>query len=260
MTAPVSYALGTPRTATQRGGDCRARDLRLGRNVLGGHRFAVTSDCRISNGLVQATLGASGIAGALTIAAYRGEVTIEDYYADIYDDVYAGSTSVPDWHGMGVVTLDSPDVTALLTAVVVHHRSPESITLRLVVPAMADAYVILRRGERMLRIQHGEPRAGLVDIDRRIRWTDTLNPVGTAYPGRVQEDAPAVEGFPRVIGCRGAVDTYPSLFSLVAPSVRSATFLAGVATSRVKDRPADYLAHLGTEFRLPPAIDIHEAA
>ncbi len=256
----VAYDLGSPLAAALRGGDCRARDLTQGRNVYGGHRFAATSHCRISNGLLRVTVGASGAAPALTIAAYRGPVTIGDPISDVISDALVGSDATPAWQSMGTLTIDSPTVTALLTAVVIHDRTPESITLRLVVPVTADAYITLRRGERMLRIQHGSTRPPLVDTDRRIRWTDTVNPVGTAYAfSRIQEDVPAIEGFPRVIGCRSVVIADAGLFKLTAASTPSATFLAGVATYEAKDQPADYLGQLSTEFRLPPAIQIEAA-
>ncbi len=257
----VSYPLGTPPAAAKRGGDCRARDLALGRNVFGArHRFATTSACRISNGLLRVTVGASGVAPGLTIAARRGRVVIGDAITDVVEDSLAGSMSTPAWQNMGTLTIDSPTVAALLTGVVVVRLNAEAVVLRLVSPVMADAYVTLRRGERMVRIQHGRTRAPLVDTDRRIRWTDTVNPTGTAYRGgRVQEDNPAVQGFPRVIAARDAVTANAATFAMTASSVTSAVFMAGVATYSAKDQPADLPGQLATEYKLPPAIRIEAA-
>ena len=74
----ATYPLGRPPAAAKRGGDCRARDLDQGRNVHGPHRFAATTHCQISNGMLRLTVGASGTAPALTVEARRGRVTVED--------------------------------------------------------------------------------------------------------------------------------------------------------------------------------------
>ena len=247
----VSYPLGTPPAATARGGDCRARDLTQGRNVFGSHHFATTSACRISNGLLRVTVGASGAAPTLTIAAYRGAVTVGDYLVDILSDILPGGPAAPAWQAMGVLTIDSPGVSALLTGVAIRSVTAEAITLRLVAPLMADAYVTLRRGERMLRIQHGSTRPPLVDIERRVRWTASPSPDGTEAPGRIFEALPVIEGFPRFVGAiDGPVDTYPSLFSIITTdAVNSARFGAGIGTSAFFDTPGDLYAQLGDVSR-----------
>lgn len=245
----VSYALGRPRSALSRGGDCRAYDVTQARNVHGSHRFAATTDCRISNGMLRLTLGASGAAPALTVEAWRGALSIGGTYTDTYTDTYAGSTSAAAWVAMGTLTIDSPSVSALLTGVRIVHINAEAITIRLVSPLVADAYVTLRRGERMCRIHHGRTRPPFVDLDRRIRWTASPLPVGTAADGRVQEATPTIDGFPRFVAALDAVTTNAGAFSLTASSVVSARFGAGVGTWALRDQPADLHSQLGDASR-----------
>ena len=264
----VAYPLGRPRAAALRGGDCRARDLDQGRNIHGPHRFAATAHCQISNGLLRLTVGASDVAPKLTVEAWRGKVTIEDYLSDILSDTLEGTVSTPAWLAMGTVTIDSPSVSvddflsdilsdtlegrnaSPLTAVRIPTGgiSPERVTLWLVAPSMGHAFVTLRRGERKFRIQHGSTRAPLV-TDRRVRWTAAPSPSGVAYANRVQEDAPKVDGFWRVIGAAEPVAVDAGSFSLTTPFVRTARFFAGVATDAFLDRPHSLHAQLGDASR-----------
>ncbi len=237
----VAYALGRPRPAPSRGGDCRAHDIDQERNVHGPHRFAATTHCQISNGMLRLTVGASAAAPSLTVEAWRGRVVINDTYVDTYTDTYGGDISTPAWFSVGTLTIDSPSVSALLTAVRLVRISPEAATIRLVAPLVADAFVTLHRGWRSVRIQHGSTRAPLVDTDRRIRWTATPSPVGTAYAGRVEEIVAPVglDAMSRFVAALDPVTTNAGAFSVTAASVTSARFAAGVGMETPKDRPVD---------------------
>jgi len=242
----VSYALGRPLPATRRGGDCRARDLAQGCNVYGFHRFAATTDCRISNGLIRLTVGASGAAPALAVEAYRGSVVVGDYYVDTYEDTYGGSMSAPAWISMGTVTIDSAALSAVLTEVRILALCDEFVTLRLVAPLMADAYVTLRRGERMVRVHHGNQVLPRVTTARRVRWTGSPSPVGTAATARVEETSPAVDGFPRFVGTTTfAASVSAGAFSITTGATIHAKFVAGVGLWVASQTPAEMHAQLG---------------
>jgi hypothetical protein len=235
----VTYPLDAPPSADQRGGDCRARDLNQGRNVHGPHRFAATTHCRISNGIIRATVLASGAAPALTIEAYRGLVITGDTFTITYHPTYGGIVSDEGWEALGAVTIDSPSVSALLTAVRLDRIDAERLTLRLVAPLMGDAYVTLRRGERMLRITHGNRRAD-VDIDRRVRLTDSPSPTGAAAaPSRIEETGGGVGSWVRLVASLDAATANAGAFSLTASSVVSARFGAGAGTGNTRDTAAD---------------------
>lgn len=246
MTVAI-YPLGRPLPPTRRGGDCRARDLHQGRNVHGRHRFAATDHCQISNGLLTVTVGASGTTPALIIAGHRGVVVVDDFYEDVYTDIYGGSYSTPEWLAGGTLVLDSPDVSAVLTAVRIARISAESVILRLRAPLMGDAYVVLRRGERMIRIQHGSTRAPLAEVARRIRW-DGMVP-GYATSHRIEETPPAMDSFPRFIAAIDPVTADGATFSLTSADVRSARFGAGIGTWDLGDRPIDMHRQMGDASR-----------
>jgi hypothetical protein len=256
----VSYALGRPRTAAKRGGDCRARDLSQGRNVHGPHRFATTTACRIGNGLLRLTVGATGAAPTLAVEVWVPSTLLTttvythtgDYYTDFYEDVYPGTTVIEDvttgeaghWEAVGSIVVDSTSVSALLTGVRLVLVNPEVIRIRLLSPLIADAFVTLRRGERMVRIQHGSTRSGRVTTSRRVRLIDNPAPVGVAYAGRVQEDAAAYEGFPRWVASLDTATANAGSFSVTTPATTTARFGAGVATLVSRDRAADHHAQL----------------
>ena len=244
----ASHALGRPSAAASRGGDCRARDLDQERNVHGPHRFAATTHCQIDNGMIRLTVGASGFAPSLTVEARRGRVTINDFYTEEYEDTYGGETSVPEWLACGVLAIDSPAVSALLTAVQLVRINPEALTIRLVGPLMADAFVTLHRGRRHVDIQHGRTRSGGATT-RRIRLTDTPAPVGTAALGRVEEVSPAFDGFPRFVGSTDPVTTDAGAFSLTTASVITAEFSVGVGTYATLDKPVDLHRQSGNASR-----------
>lgn len=235
----ATYALGRPHPAASRGGDCRARDLNQTRNVHGPHRFAATTHCQITNGMLRLTVGASGAAPSLTVEAWRGRVTIGDTFEDVYVDGYGGTVATPAWMAMGTITIDSPAVSALLTAARITRLTPEAITIRLVAPLMGDAFVTLRRGERQVRIQHGSTRSPVITTSRRVRWTATPALVAVTRLTRVEEAWPAVDGLRRYVGALGTVTPTASTFSAATASVSSARFGAGVGTSTIGDRTID---------------------
>ncbi len=243
----ATYPLGRPRAAAQRGGDCRARDLNQARNVSGPHRFAAATHCQINNGLLRVSV--FGATPSLTIEGRRGAVTVSDTYVDLYSDLYGGSISTPEWLPMGYLSIAMASVTALLTGVRIVRISPEAVTIRLVAPLMADAFVTLRRGERMVRIQHGSTRAPLVTGVRTLRWEDTIAPAGTANTGRIEEVRPANHGFMRWIAALDTVTANAGVFTLSSGSVTTARFGAGVGTYDVGDRPIEMHSQLGDASR-----------
>lgn len=227
----VSYPIGSPLPAPLRGGDCRARDLSLRRNVHGPHRFALPDHCKFGNGIIRATVGAAGTAPAVTVEAYVGVETVDDFFVDIYHDLYGGIAEDQGWETSATITIDSPSVAAVLTEVRTVLISAEIVILRLVAPLMGDAYVTLRRGETMVRVLHGERREG-IDIDRRVRLTASPSPVGVSpVAGRVQESGVAIGEFSRFVAALDPTTADIGAFSLTASSVTSARFGAGVGTN-----------------------------
>jgi len=252
----VAYLLGTPRTAANQGGDCRARDLAQARNVHGPHRFAATTDCKISNGLLRLTVGATGAAPSLTVEARRGVVTVSDALSDTLTDTLPGSMSTASWQAMGTITIDSPAVSALLTGVRIVRVSAEAVTIRLVAPLMGDAFVTLRRGFRAVSITHGSARRA-ISVTRRVRWTDTVAPVGTAGAGRVEETAPAYDGFPRFVAALDPATANAGAFSMTTTANTHARFGAGVGTTNTRDTVADIHAQLADNSR--PTLELVSA-
>lgn len=231
----VSYVLGKPLAANMRGGDCRARDTTQGRNIYGPHRFATPSDLSICNGMIRLTVGAANAAPALIFSAYgpATPATAGTTYntATTYNaaTTYVASTYTSGWSAMGTIVIDSPVAAALLTGARIVRITPEAITIRLIAPAIADAYVTLRRGEPFARIQHGATRGTVVNTDRRVMLNGPPALTGTAYSGRVQEDTPTVANTPRFIAARTAGATVnAATFAVTVPAVRSAHFGAGV--------------------------------
>lgn len=231
------YALGTPRTAAQRGGDVRARDMTRARNVYGPHRFAATDDLRLSNGMIRVTVGPSGAVPTLTVEVYTGGFTVDDFLSNTLSDTLEGTFSPSAWAAMGTVTIDSTAVTAVLTGARLVRVSPESATVRLVSSALRDIFITLRRGERMIRIQHGSTRPPTIFTARRVRWTGVA---GTTSSGRVVETTPALAGFPRtLLSLHNVTASGTSPMSLTTPSFRTAYFGAGVATSNSYESASD---------------------
>jgi hypothetical protein len=242
----ATFSLGRPLPANRRGGDCSVADLDEERYVGGTHRFADTAACRISNGLIRVTVGASGVAPVLAVEACHGPVVIDDFYTDTYTDIYPGSLSTRNWLDMGTVTIDSAALSALLTQVRILALCDEFVTLRLVAPLMADAYVTLRRGQRAITVHHGYQGLPRVSTARRVRWTASPSLVGAATGSRVEESSPAVDGFPRFIGTTTfASSVSAGAFSITTGATVHAKFAVGIATDAPRDTTADLHAQLG---------------
>lgn len=245
----ATYALGRPRPAASRGGDCRAYDLHEGRTITGPHVFAAPLHCRIINGLLRVSSGNVGTAPSLAVEAWSGAVTIDDTYDDVYDDTYGGDTADAGWVAMGTVVIDSATDLALLTKVRLVRVNPEAVTIEMVAAGMANAFVTLRRGERHVRIQHGSTRPPQVTTQRRVRWTASPSPAGTATVQRVEETAPTIDGLPRYVGAIDPATPDAGAFSLTTPAVIVARFGAGVGTAAAGDRPGDLHGQLGDASR-----------
>ncbi len=249
MTA-VGYALGRPRPGASRGGDCHVDNLDTGLRFDGPPpRFAEPNHCRIDNGLLRLTVSAAGSVPALTVSARRGRVVLGDLLSDTLSDTLPGSRATPAWIAMGTITLDSPSLTAALAGVRVEDITPEIVTIRLVVPLIGHAFVTLRRGWRSIAVQHGNTRPPFVDIDRRLRWTASPSPVGTAFAGRVEEMLPEIASFPRFVASIDPVTTNAGAFSVTAASVTTARLTAGVGTYASQDRPGDMHKQFGNASR-----------
>lgn len=234
----VAYALGRPRPAGSRGGDCHVRDLASGNDWAGPHRFAEPQHMQIDNGLLRLTVGEAGEVPALAVEARRGRLAVEDLLSDILSDTLPGETGTPEWITVGTVTIDSPAVSAVLTGARIEWMNPESVTVRLVAPLIGNAFITLPRGWRSFRIDHGNGVPPFANIARRVRWTASLSPVGAAFPGRVEETVPEFDSFPRTVFSLDAVTANAGAFSLTTPAVTSARFGAGVGTYLTRDTPS----------------------
>lgn len=125
-----ALAVAAPTWVTDRGGDCRAYDRRSMREVFGpSHPFAQTTDCLITNGIVRAWLGNSGLRPFLNVQALQDNL----------------------WHEVGTVPIGR-DADRLLGARVLK-LTPDVITVALAVAGMGESLVTLRRGERAFRCE-----------------------------------------------------------------------------------------------------------
>ena len=199
---------------------------------------------QIKNGLIRLTASAVGTTPSLAVQGFRPAVTVADYYGSVYPSVYPGTTSTPVWLSVGTLVIDSPAVTATLDDVQVIRQSHEAITARLLCSEIGDAFVTLRRGFRSVSIQHGTTRPPIVDIDRRIRWTDTPPLVGTEAFVRVEEGVPEYEGFPRFVAAIDTATVNAGAFSATAVSATTARFGAGVGIAEAYERAADHHGQL----------------
>ncbi len=253
MTATtLAVPLAAPPAAALRGGDCHARDLdQDDRLIIGPHRFAATTHCQFANGLLRLTVGEAGAAPALTVEARRGAVAVGDVYDDVYDDVYGGggSVSTPAWFALGTLTIDSPSVSALLTAVRLVAINPEAVIIRLVAPAIADAFVILQRGEPHVHIQHGDTRADpLVSTPRRIALSGSPALLGVATAThRVEEPAPPIDGLPRYVAGLDPVTPNAGAFSVTTAARTVARFGAGAGHQLTGSWPDELNEQLGND-------------
>jgi hypothetical protein len=137
-----------PKWLTDRGGDVRAFDRRQAREVYGpSHPFAKASDLMVNNGLVRFWSCPLGMIPFLHVQAYRNAA----------------------WRDVGYVVFSSSESQSL-TAIRLAALTPESATVVLVVQGLGEVSVSLRRGERMLRVQHGSDRFPLVTAERMVEW------------------------------------------------------------------------------------------
>ncbi len=252
-----TYVLGHPRPAPSRGGDCYAHDLTTGPitdrpHVHGPHRFRNPEDCAIQNGLLRLSVNA-GSPPSLSMQVRRGRsVILDDVYVDTYDDLYGGVYSTPEWFDAGVVVIDSPDVSAVLTGVRLVDVSAEKVTIRLLASLMDDAYVTLHRGWRSARIQHGDDARAIpapASVARRVRLTDTPDPDGYAVAGRVEERYAVIGGMYRFVASTDAVTTDEDEFSVTSAAVTVADFGVGVGVASTADRPFNLHQQLGDASR-----------
>lgn len=258
---PTVLDLGTPLAPTARGGDVRARNVVAARNIYGPHLFLTPGDLSISNGLLRLTIGGFGSIPSVLVSAYAlgvqtgvattyDAVTVYDSTTVYVDDVFAHA-----WIAMGSIVFDSTSVSALLSNARLVHLTPERATVRLASAAISDVFVTLRRGERIVRIQHGSTRPPFVTIDRRVRWAPA--PTGVAYSGRISEDTPAIANSPRFIAARtpGATVSVP-FFSVTVPAARTASFGAGVGTTGQHNSPAEMHAQLFDDTRVTISAEV----
>lgn len=247
----ATYTLGRPRLAGSRGGDCAIYDLDQDERPVGGpHRFAAPQHCRVENGMLRLTVGGAGDTPSLGVEVWRGRVTVNDTFPTTFPETYPGSISAPAWFDMGSIVIDSPSVAAELTGVRIVKLTLEVVVLQLRAPLMADAFVVLRRGEPMVHIQHGETRPPFVDIDRRVSFTDSPTPVGFASLGRVEEPAAATDGLRRFVAGIVPVTTDIGDFSVTATSATTANLGAGVGTYSPSATPVDLHRQLRNASRV----------
>lgn len=259
-----TYVLGHPRPARSRGGDCYAHDLRpdpiTGEphpiterpHVRGAnHTYREPEHCAFQNGLLRVAV-VSSFPPTLSLAVVRGRVIVDDFYFDTYTDLYGGSYSERAWVDAGSVVIDSPALGVVLTGVRLVDVNPEKVTVKLLAPLIGDAFVVLHRGWRSLRIHHGNPNLAVpapVAVTRRVRLIDSPSPVGSASAGRVEETSSVITGMYRFVASTDPVTTNASEFSVVSSAVVTADFGVGVGTDDPDDRPADLHRQLGDASR-----------
>lgn len=139
-----------PRWVTDRGGDCRAFDRREGREVFGpSHPLVVPTDLVITNGLVRIWVGPRGLPPYVQVQALAGG----------------------EWREVGYVHLAVPTSRSVVLASARLTRvTPEAVSVALSVRGQGDVTVTLRRGERMLQLEHGTTGPARVLAGRHVRW------------------------------------------------------------------------------------------
>lgn len=150
---PAADVDGSPPSwVSLRGGDCRAYDVSEGRAVYGpSHPFAEPSDLVLENGPTRWWLGSRGIVPYFTVMVF-----VDGAWQQCGCVVLADETTGPQLDGARLVTV-----------------TPDRVTAALRVRDIGEVFVTLKRGERMLRVQHGSTRAPTVSTTRRIGWLGT---------------------------------------------------------------------------------------
>lgn len=233
----VTYPVGRPRPAAQRGGDCRARDLDQDRNVYGPHIFAAPTYCQVCNGALRLTVTASVIP-ELLVEVRRPPVVTGDVYDDIYSDTYVGTIDPAAWAAAGTVRFDAPLLGAALDGVSLDRVTPEIVSIRLSARVMGDVHVVLRQGERSARIQHGSSRLATT-TSRTVRWLASPSPVGVANTSRVEEATPVVPSLLRYVASVAPATVDAANFA-VTVAATSARFGFGLGTDAGRDRPISH--------------------
>lgn len=140
---------GVPRWVSDRGGDVRAYDRREAREVYGpAHPFRAPTDIEITNGVLRFWVGNARVTPFLNVSAF-----------------ISGA-----WREVGCVQLAAAATTAGARLV---SCSPENATVAVDTFDGGTVFVTLRRGERMLRVQHGANRAPTLTIGRALYWLGT---------------------------------------------------------------------------------------
>lgn len=155
---PTVETIGHPPAwLTARGGDCRVYDTFEGREVYGpSHPIAEPSDVVLCNGLSRWWVGGSGVVPYLTAMAMADGDWVQAGHVLLADE-----TTGPVVDGARLITV-----------------TPDVVTVALRVRTLGEIIVSLRRGERMLRVQHGSTRAPAVSVARRIDWRGLPPTVG----------------------------------------------------------------------------------
>lgn len=156
-----------PGWVTQRGQDVRAWNRRVERMVWGPkHPFEQPSDVVVTNGLVRFRPGPAGGPAYLVVQAFADGA----------------------WREVGCVLLSHPshDGQTLRTGRLERLTRDEAI-LALVIREVGTVRVVLRRGERMLRVRHGS-QPGSVTADRAIAWLG-MPPIESAFSHRIARNA-----------------------------------------------------------------------
>lgn len=137
---------GIPGWVEFRGGDVRGYDAREDFEVYGpAHPFAQTEDAGATNGLIRFTCGPRTLLPYLAVEV---------------------RTAAGEWLSAGYLHLGGP---GLPTRVALLSRTPEEAVVSLTVRGMGEITVTLRRGERMLRIAHGDTDWPST-TDRLVSW------------------------------------------------------------------------------------------
>lgn len=148
--APIAFpeVSDPPTWLAQRGGDVRAYDRREEREVYGpSHPFVETTDLAVTNGHLRYWVGNRLLAPFLNVQAYADGA----------------------WREAGYLMLADPLGSAVLLGARLRRLTPELGTVVLTVRNQGEVMVTLRRGERMLRVQHGD--ASAPSATRLVRWT-----------------------------------------------------------------------------------------
>lgn len=154
-----------PGSITYRGGDVTVYDRRDGRMVGGAaHHFLEPTDVLIANGLIRFWCGPAGIEPYLNVQAFIG-----------------GS-----WRQVGALAIwsTSGDV---LERVSLRRVTPDVAVLDLRMRNAGPATITVRRGERMLRIDHGSAIFPVSRL-RKVQW------FGTPPPDSLDSSATIVAG------------------------------------------------------------------